>query len=34
VVVIIGALTFLPSVVVGPVIEHVFMNDGVYFASP
>jgi K+-transporting ATPase ATPase A chain len=34
VVVIIGALTFLPSVVLGPVIEHVFMNDGVYFAAP
>jgi K+-transporting ATPase ATPase A chain len=34
VVIIIGALTFLPSVALGPIIEHFFMNDGVFFAAP
>ncbi|MEJ7837334.1 MAG: potassium-transporting ATPase subunit KdpA [Thermomicrobiales bacterium] len=34
VVVIIGALTFFPSVALGPVVEHFFMNDRFYFPAP
>lgn len=34
VVVIIGLLTFLPSVALGPIIEHFFMNQGETFTAP
>ena len=34
VVVVVGALTFFPSVSLGPVVEHVFMADRATFAAP
>jgi K+-transporting ATPase ATPase A chain len=34
VVVIVGALTFFPAMSLGPIVEHVFMNDGVTFPAP
>jgi K+-transporting ATPase ATPase A chain len=33
VVVIIGALTFLPAFGLGPIVEHIFMNDGIRFGA-
>jgi K+-transporting ATPase ATPase A chain len=34
VVVIVGALTFFPAMGLGPIIEHMYMGDGVGFAAP
>lgn len=34
VVLVVGALTFFPSLALGPFVEHVFMNDGVTFPTP
>lgn len=34
VVVVVGALTFLPGFALGPLVEHVFMQDGVTFPTP
>ena len=34
VVVIVGALTFFPAMSLGPIVEHVFMGDGIGFPAP